>query len=330
MSVLLLVLLCSSMIFAQGVGETQKAEQSLSGKVVVYCPSPKGLSDKIAAGFEAKTGVKVEMFQGTTGKINARLEAEKANPIADVVILASWPDGMNQIDRALSYEAKNLDKMHTTWVDPQNKLYGYSASAVGVIYNTTIFPTLDADWKELGEAKYANEICMPDPVSSGSCKDFLTGVINVYGETGWDILSSWKANGLTIPGANAAALEAVMTGSKGILIAGVDYNAYTAIAKGEPLGLYYPEGGTVINPRPAFIMKTAKNLDNAKAYMDYLLSDEVQQMVCEASLLPGRVDISADTRSNFADIKTLAYDWDWMMSHSSDIMKRFSNLLANS
>ena len=37
----------------------------------------------------------MEQFQGTTGEILARLETEEANPVADVVILASWSDGLS-------------------------------------------------------------------------------------------------------------------------------------------------------------------------------------------------------------------------------------------
>ena len=77
--------------------EPAAAEETpaLSGKVTVYMPSPAGLADKLAEAFTAKTGVEVEQFQGTTGEILARLEAEQANPVADVVILASWSDGLS-------------------------------------------------------------------------------------------------------------------------------------------------------------------------------------------------------------------------------------------
>ena len=34
--------------------------------------------------------MKVTVFQATTGKVMARLEAEQANPQADVLISASW------------------------------------------------------------------------------------------------------------------------------------------------------------------------------------------------------------------------------------------------
>lgn len=56
----------------------EPVEQALSGKVTVYMPSPAGLADKLAAAFTEKTGVQVEQFQGTTGEILARLEAEQA------------------------------------------------------------------------------------------------------------------------------------------------------------------------------------------------------------------------------------------------------------
>ena len=112
-------------------------------------------------------------------------------------------------------------------------LFGSSASAVGVIYNTTVVPELNADWSELADEQYKDMIAIPDPEKSGACK---------------------------------AALEAVTTGEKGILIAGVDYNAYYSMAKGEPLNIYYPASGTVVNPRSAMILKTAPNMDNAKAF----------------------------------------------------------------
>lgn len=298
----------------------------LSGKVVVYCPSPEDLADKIAEAFQEKTGVEVEMFQGTTGEILARLETEKDNPVADVVIMASWADGLNMIaaDQVMSFEPENTSNVN--WKDEENKIFGYSASAAGVIYNTTIFPTLSADWDVLGtDAKYKDQIAIPDPTKSGSCKDFLSGFVNICGEKGEAIIDSWVANGVTVPGANKAALEAVITGEKGILIAGVDYNAYSSIDAGEPLGIYYPQGGTVINPRPAMILKSSKNVDNAKAYMDFLLSDEAQRLICDAYLLPGMKNITSDKGANIADIPAWDLDWSWMGEHSQEISENLIN-----
>lgn len=303
------------------------AETTGSGKVTVYMPSPAGLADKLAEGFTAKTGIEVEQFQGTTGEILARLEAEQANPVADVVILASWSDGLSmKADGQLeSYTPANADKIVDGWIDADNELFGYSASAVGVIYNTTVFPTMDADWSELGNAEYKNQLAIPDPEKSGACKDFVAGYVT---NNGWTDFEAMAANGMKVPGANKAALEAVTTGEVGALVAGVDYNAYSSKAKGEPIDIYYPAGGTVVNPRPAMILKTAPNMDNAKAFVDYLFSDEAQELVAKAYLLPGRSDVKCDNRSNLEDIPQITPDWEKMMAEASDDAAKVNELCS--
>ena len=144
--ILALLLACAS-VFAAG-GE--------KGIVTVYMPSPAVLANKLAADFEAKTGIEVKTFQGTTGEILARLETEKANPVADVVILASWSDGLSMKDSGQlePYSPAMADKMVPGWIDEDSMLFGYSASAVGVIYNTLIYPSLDADWKRRIDEDY--------------------------------------------------------------------------------------------------------------------------------------------------------------------------------
>ena len=277
--ILALLLACAS-VFAAG-GE--------KGIVTVYMPSPAVLANKLAADFEAKTGIEVKTFQGTTGEILARLETEKANPVADVVILASWSDGLSMKDSGQlePYSPAMADKMVPGWIDEDSMLFGYSASAVGVIYNTLIYPSLDADWPELADPQYRNDIAIPDPELSGACKDFVAGYVNAYG---WNTFEALAENGMIVPGANKAALEAVTTGEVGVLIAGVDYNAYSSMAAGEPLSIYYPASGT------------------------------------DAYLLPGRADIEFDNRSTLSEIPQIPCDWQAMMAISSDAAARINDL----
>lgn len=310
---------------AESAADSADESTALSGKVTVYMPSPAGLADKIAADFTDKTGVQVDVFQGTTGEILARLEAEAANPVADVVILASWSDGlsMKADGQLMSYTPANADKIVDGWIDEDNTLFGYSASAVGVIYNTTVIPEMSADWAGLADAQYNGLLAIPDPEKSGACKDFVAGFVNKYG---WDAFEGMAANGMIVPGANKAALEAVTTGEVGALVAGVDYNAYSSIAKGEPLAIYYPAGGTVVNPRPAMIMNTAPNVDNAKAFVDYLFSDDAQKLVADAYLLPGRSDVKCEGRTNLEDIPQIECDWNKMMEIASDSAAKINEI----
>lgn len=319
---------------ACGGAPAKSAAQSAapkSDKVVVYMPSPTGLANKLAEDFTKKTGIKVEQYQGTTGQILARLEAEKSRPVADVVILASWSDGMDMKAKGnlAAYEPKGADKLQAAWKDKDKMFYGTSASAVGVIYNTSVFSKLDADWEELASnPAYKDQMVIPDPKKSGSAKDFIDGFITDKGDNGWKVIQGLKDQGMQVRGANKAALDAVLTGEKGILIAGVDYNAFSSAKKGEPLAIYYPKGGTVVNPRPAMIMKTAPDMDNAKKFMDYLMSDDAQKLVVNAYLLPGRTDVKQDNRIPYDAIHQVKTDWDKMMKEAPEIMKKFASIMG--
>ena len=322
-----LILLLAAAVLATSVfAQAQKEEAPLKAKsVTVYMPSPAGLADKIAQAFTEETGIEVKQFQGTTGEILARLETEKSNPQADVVILASWSDGLSLKAEGglVSYVPANAEYINEGWIDEDSTLFGYSASAVGVIYNTALYPYLDEDWEGFTDPKYAGDIAIPDGQKSGSCKDFIAGFVTGL-DNGEEILRAYVANGITIPGANAAALSAVLTGEKGILIAGVDYNAYSNKKKGEPIELYYPESGTVVNPRPAMIPQTAPNLDNAKLFVDFLFSDKAQDLVAAAYLLPGRSDIKCANRLNLEEIPQIDTDWTEMMAVASDAVAQLN------
>jgi len=300
----------------------------LSGNLTVYMPAPGGLADDLAAAFTELTGVGVDVFQGTTGEILGRLEAEAANPIADVVILASWSDGLGlRAQGGLhSFIPDFADTIHPTFMTDDYTMFGTSASAVGVAYNTLLFDEVSGDWSDFEDAEFASQLVMPDPALSGSANDFLSGFMYAQGDAGWDVWQALADNDMIVPGANGPSLEAVVTGERGILISAVDWNVFNAINNGEPLGFFYPTSGTVINPRPAMILETSNNIDAAEAFVNFLMSDAAQQMVIERFLIPGRSDIRSDLRPNVDEIAVLDIDWDWMMNNSTEISGEFNDL----
>ncbi|WP_164821286.1 ABC transporter substrate-binding protein [Paenibacillus koleovorans] len=301
----------------------------LSGKLVVYSAGPAGLAEGIQKGFTAKTGVQIEMFQGTTGKILARMEAEKANPVVDVVVLASLPSaiGMTKSGLTMPYkEAKNADKLFPGYSDKDGNYFSYSLSALGIAYNTKLVTNPPKEWADLTKPEWKGKINIPDPALSGSALDFLTGYVNKNGEAAWDLFSKIQANGAIIAGANQEALDPVISGAKSIVMANVDYMTYASKAKGEPIDLIYPAGGTVISPRPAMIMKTTKNPDAAKAFIDYLLSDEAQKLVTDSFILSGRNDITVAGRPSAKDIPAIQVDWAWMNDNQNAVTEKFTQL----
>ena len=296
--------------------------------LTVYSAGPDGLAANIQEAFEEKTGIKVEMFQGTTGKILSRLEAEKNNPAADVVVLASVAsmDGLKATDQLQSYQdAANKDNINSDWSDREGYFYGYSASALGIAYNMKNTTQVPEDWSDLAKAEWQNKINIPDPSLSGSAVDFLFGYTEAD-NTAWSTIDTWKKNGLQVNGANKEALDAVITGEKNATIAGVDYMAYKAKADGEPVEIIYPKSGTVVSPRAVGILKEAKHVAAAKAYVDFLLSDEGQKLVADAYLLPGNKEIAVKNRAALDEIPQLHVDWIGAEAKQLEVLTKFTDL----
>lgn len=272
--------------------------------LTLYTAGPGSLAKKLAAGFEKQSGVKVDIFQATTGKVMARLEAEQANPRADVLISASWDTATDLQRRGwlLEYQSPNAAQ-----VPAQFKTASYVAqgiSALGIVWNINSGTPEPKDWNVLAQPAFRDKVTTPDPALSGASLDLLLGLQQAQGEQAWRLFDNLKANGAIVAGPNAQALTPVLQGAKAAVFGAVDYVAYSSQAAGETIKVIFPSSGTVIAPRPMMILKSSRHADEARAFVDYVLSPEGQQAVADAWLMPARQDIDAK-RPLFKTLKLL-------------------------
>lgn len=294
--------------------------------LTVYTAGPGSLAKSLASGFEKKTGVKVNIFQATTGKVMARLEAEQANPQADVLISASWDtaEDLHQRGWLLPYQSGNADN-----VPPALKSTDYVAqgiSALGIVWNSKSGTPEPKEWRDLNEAAFKDKVTTPDPALSGASLDLLIGLQNGMGDKAWALFEALKKNGMVVSGPNAQAVTPVMQGAKAAVFGAVDYVSYGNIAQGESLKVIFPASGTVIAPRPMMILKTTQHADDAKAFIDYVLSPEGQAMVADAWLMPARSDVAAK-RPLLGELKILPTTSDGS-SERSAVLARFTTLFG--
>jgi iron(III) transport system substrate-binding protein len=272
-------------------------------QITVYTAGPEDLANALAKGFEKQSGIKVSLFQGTTGQVMARLSAEQANPQADVLISASWDTGadMKAKGMLLPYTSPNAKMVPDSLKDSEYIAQG--AAALAIIWNPKVGKPKPADWADLAQDAYKDSVTIPDPASSGSAYGLLSGLV-ANKSYGWAFFEKLKANSAIVAGANAQALNPVMQGAKAAVFGGVDYISLGAKANGEAIEIIYPSSGTVLEARPAMILKSAHNVDGSKKFMDYLLSEEGQKLAAGVYLLPARTDIEAK-RPGWKDIKLL-------------------------
>jgi iron(III) transport system substrate-binding protein len=295
--------------------------------LTVYTAGPGTLIKQLATGFERKTGVKVDVFQATTGKVMARLEAEAANPRADVLISASWDTAVDLDQRGwlLAHQSAQAAQVPDRFKSANYVAQGISA--LGIVWNTASKTPEPTDWSALTEPAYAQAVTMPDPALSGATVDLLIGLQNSLGERAWTLFDALKQNGMVVSGPNAQALTPVLQGAKAAVFGAVDYVAYGSVAKGESIKVIFPSSGTVIAPRPMMILKSTKAPDQARAFVDYVLSEEGQAAVAAAWLMPARTDVAAQ-RPLFQDLALLpAGDAAGGVSRT-DILERFGTLFG--
>lgn len=292
-------LLLASVALATGL-----AASAASADITVYTAGPAKLIETLAAGFTAKTGAKVDVFQATTGKVMARLQAEAANPVADVVISASWDTAttMAKDGMLLPYTSPNAatvpDFLKTDTAVAQG------VSALAIAWNPQSGTPKPADWADLATPAFKDLVTLPDPAQSGSMFELVAALDAAKGEA---LFSDLAADGAIVAGANADALNPVLQGAKAAVFGAVDYISLAAAAKGETLEVIFPASGTVIAPRPAMILKSTPHADEAKQFIDYMLSDEGQAMVAATYLMPARTDVAAK-RPRIDELTLLPFD----------------------
>ncbi|MDM7459785.1 MAG: ABC transporter substrate-binding protein [Paracoccus sp. (in: a-proteobacteria)] len=293
-----------------------------------YTAGPGDLADALAAAFQAETGISVSVFQGTTGQVMARLEAEEANPQADVVVLASWGSARDLHERGLllEYQSPNAAQVPDSL---KHEFYtAQGVSALAMVWNTQSGVPRPAEWADLTDEAYRDLVTMPDPAQSGAAFDLVAGLEAAMGDEAWDLLAALADNGMIVPGPNAAALNPVLQGAKAVVFGAVDYISYGQAAAGETIEVIVPESGTVIAPRPMMILQSTARPDAARDFVDFVLSDAGQALVAETWLMPARADVEG-LRPGIADLAIIEVDEDAVAVRRDEIVARFNETVTN-
>lgn len=296
--------------------------------LTIYSAGPNNLIRDLAAGYEAKTGNRVDVFQSSTGRVMARLEAERANPVADVVISASWDSAkaLKEAGDLLAYTPTGADQVPASLKD--SHFIAQGVSALALVWNQGSKVPRPSDWTDLAKPEYANQVTMPDPAQSGAAFELVTGLLTSMGEEPtWSLLEQLKQNGMIVPGPNAQALNPVLQGGKSVVFGAVDYISFGQKEQGENIDVIFPSGGTVIAPRPMMILNTTKHPDQAKAFLDYVLSVEGQSKVASVYLMPARTDVEG-LRPGVNDLNIINVNSEEMGARRDAILRQFRQTMG--
>ena len=321
-------------------------------QVVIYSPFPESTARELKRVFEAETGIKVVQVRDGTTRIHGRLRAERDKPKADVwyggggivPFIAASEDGLLARYVPTGYENLSETRGNLILRDREFQWTGMCIIALGFAYNPQLLSPeeIPKTWEELAEPRFRNKIEMWDPGVSGTAMLFLGSALqrakNKEGgdeEKGWDFLKAYWQNlkGYTVEGMPAFN---VARGSVGIGIH-LEHQVLEFIEEqtGGDLGggteniSWYLPPNSPVSVDPIALIKNGPNPENAKKYIDFVLSDAGQEIINRYffSMDPERPGPGGMEEWSMDVLKSRAQKLDtrWMAENNDRIRKRWQN-----
>jgi iron(III) transport system substrate-binding protein len=221
---------------------------------------------------------KASYIRGSTGPTIARLEAEKANPQADVVwgVFNDYMTGAAKKGLLDPYAAKDSSTIAARFKHPENMWQGVTLLTVAFAVNQKKMAELKLppprSWADLLDPKYKGHIVMSNPSTSGTAYLLLASHAARLGEDRmWEYYDAIDKNLSQVTKSGGAPGRMAASGETPIGIA-LAYEVEVAKKQGAPIDVIWPSDGVPWTFEGNGLVKGAKNPQNAKRFLDWAVS----------------------------------------------------------
>jgi iron(III) transport system substrate-binding protein len=278
----------------------------------------------LAAFNKANPDIKVNVLRLSTGDLAARMLAEKANPRHDVI----WGWAVTQmvdprfLEMAEPYRPAGIDKVNPQFKDPDGRWFATTGYFAGFCVNTEILKKnnlpMPTSWQDLLNPAYKGQIVMANAASSGTGYMQVVGILQQKGEEkGWQYLKELDKNIAQYIKSGSRPCKAAATGEYAIGIS-FAFSGVKQIMEGFPIKLVIPSEGAAYETEVSALMKTSKNKEDSKKFLDWLLTLDAAKLYgerAEMSSVPGAKATDAILKAGLpADVSTVLYKMDFASS----------------
>lgn len=253
--------------------------EDVTGDLMIYTSAAEAFISVVVEKFNAAyPNAHAEYFRSGTEEVISKLNAENmTNSIqADVIMVSDGPtfESLKEQNLLQTYEYFDKDNLYIDFDDPENYYYGTFPGCMGIIYNTNLVPEAPTSWWDLTKEASKGNVIMPNPLYSGTAANMLLEFLQAD-NMGWDFYNALQANDVMIVNGNGGVINSVTAGEKAYGIC-FDADAYTAKQNGSPVDFIYPSEGSPATADPIGILASTGNLNAAQAFVNFMLSDEIQ------------------------------------------------------
>jgi iron(III) transport system substrate-binding protein len=308
------------------------AVESNAKDLVVYSSVDEENAKKILNGFSKATGVKFQMVFLSTGPALSRIEAEKANPQADVWFGAPNENHIMAKNKGLTqpYVSKNASALDPNFRDPQGYWHAFYMNplGIGVLADELKKRNIKepATWADMTHPVYKGLIQMPSPQASGTALVVIMTLVQIHGENkAYELMKSMNPNVQTYTQSGTGPAKSLAIGEAKIAIQFTP--AFLQLMdEGYPVKVAFPTEGVGYESPALSIVKGAKNMDSAKELVDWILAKEGQETLSaqKTFFFPVRKDVTAGKGlPRLSDIKLIEYDRDALAKDRNRLVDRW-------
>lgn len=307
------------------------ASTAMADTITLYTSQPNADAQKTVDAFiSANPGTEVEWVRDGTTKLMARLRAEieAGNPQPDVLLIADTVtlEGMAQDGLLTAYKSPEAAQYDSALYSAEGYYHSTKLITTGIVYNTGI-ENAPVSWGDLTDAAVKGQIAMPSPLYSGAALIHLATLTGAD-SLGWGYYEKLAENDARAQGGNGGTFKAVASGEKPYGMV-VDFLAIRNKAQGSPIEFVFPKEGVSYVTEPVAIMSSAKNVEGAQKFVDFLLSEEGQDLVLDMGYIPARDGMGVpEGFPARADIKLMDFDPAVALENADANKAKFSELFG--
>jgi len=233
--------------------------------------------------FEKKTGVKITwVSHGDAGQIVSRLIQEGGNSGADIILGLDQNLAPRIVNSGLleAYHPKGAEKIFKELVlDNDFRITPFDYSYFAIVYDSQSV-TPPKSLEDLTSAQFKRKLILIDPRTSSPGLGFFAWVKEIYGSNWQDYWRRLQPSILTIADGWSTAYGLFTKGEAPLVLSYTTSPGYhLEYEQTERYKAAIFTDGHAMQIEAAGLLKTAKNKDNAKAFLDFMISSDFQNII---------------------------------------------------
>ena len=288
LSAIPIILLIAIASLASCRRERVQADQDTGQNLVIWTydsfTSEWGPGPDVAKVFEEKTGVKITwVSHNDAGTVVSRLLMEGENAEADIILgldqsLAARLADSPFLEPYRPQGAENI--LPELILDPAFRLIPMDYSFFAIVYDSDAIPNPPGSLEDLTHPGFSRSLILIDPRTSSPGLGFFCWVREVYGNGWMDYWQRLKPSILTITEGWSSAYGLFTRGEAPMVLSYTTSPAYhLEYEQTERFKAAIFSDGHSMQIEAASLLKNAKNKDNAKLFLDFMISPDFQSII---------------------------------------------------